>query len=152
MVERWRAKLLFYFREAARPYLRSLAYTPSSNATLVIPLRSSRTASCLVCASCCCCRAFRRENCSKAANLSAIAEELHQCLGACYHLSSAHNLKLHNPTHRHSKMAARTSIARAARQFTSAAARRPSPFVCQRWQQATQQQRLFSVSAACTHT
>ncbi|KAH6875486.1 hypothetical protein J4E91_004512 [Alternaria rosae] len=45
-------------------------------------------------------------------------------------------------------MAARTSIARAARQFTSAAARRPSPFVCQRWQQATQKQRLFSVSAA----
>ncbi|CAN9253144.1 hypothetical protein CUC08_Gglean001345 [Alternaria sp. MG1] len=45
-------------------------------------------------------------------------------------------------------MAARTSIARAARQFTSAAARRPSPFVCQRWQQATSKQRLFSVSAA----
>ncbi|KAI4960251.1 hypothetical protein J4E86_001873 [Alternaria arbusti] len=45
-------------------------------------------------------------------------------------------------------MAARTSIARAARLFTSAAARRPSPFVCQRWQQATQKPRLFSVSAA----
>ncbi|RYN42824.1 hypothetical protein AA0113_g5736 [Alternaria arborescens] len=45
-------------------------------------------------------------------------------------------------------MAARTSIARAARQFTSAAARRPSPFVCQRWQQAAPKQRLFSVSAA----
>ncbi|KAI4652133.1 hypothetical protein J4E93_002330 [Alternaria ventricosa] len=45
-------------------------------------------------------------------------------------------------------MAARTSIARAARQFTSAAAKRPSPFVCQRWQPATQKPRLFSVSAA----
>lgn len=46
---------------------------------------------------CCCRRAFRREKCSNAANLSVIAEELHQCLGACYHLSSARNLKLHNP-------------------------------------------------------
>ncbi|KAF2126327.1 hypothetical protein P153DRAFT_322039 [Dothidotthia symphoricarpi CBS 119687] len=45
-------------------------------------------------------------------------------------------------------MAARSSVARVARQFTSAAARRPSPFVCQRWQQSTQRQRLFSVSAA----
>ncbi|KAF1847134.1 uncharacterized protein K460DRAFT_279018 [Cucurbitaria berberidis CBS 394.84] len=45
-------------------------------------------------------------------------------------------------------MAARYSVARAARQLTSAAARKPSPFVCQRWQQASQAQRLFSVSAA----
>lgn len=47
-------------------------------------------------------------------------------------------------------MAARLSIARAARQFTSAAAKKPSPFACQRWQQVPPQ-RLFSVSAACTH-
>ncbi|KAF1943763.1 hypothetical protein EJ02DRAFT_420973 [Clathrospora elynae] len=45
-------------------------------------------------------------------------------------------------------MATRSSVARAARQLTSAAARRPSPFVCQRWAQASQKQRLFSVSAA----
>ncbi|KAF1828871.1 hypothetical protein BDW02DRAFT_574506 [Decorospora gaudefroyi] len=48
-------------------------------------------------------------------------------------------------------MAARTSVARAVRQLssTAAAARRPSPFMCQRWAaQASQQQRLFSVSAA----
>ncbi|EDU48862.1 GcvH Glycine cleavage system H protein lipoate-binding [Pyrenophora tritici-repentis] len=48
-------------------------------------------------------------------------------------------------------MAARISVARVARQFTSsAAARRPSAFVCQRWQQqqARPSQRLFSVSAA----
>ncbi|EOA87387.1 glycine cleavage system H-protein subunit [Exserohilum turcicum] len=44
-------------------------------------------------------------------------------------------------------MAARLSIARAARQFTSAAAKKPSPFACQRWQQVPPQ-RLFSVSAA----
>ncbi|USP81969.1 Putative glycine cleavage system H protein, mitochondrial [Curvularia clavata] len=44
-------------------------------------------------------------------------------------------------------MAARISIARAARQFTSVAAKRPSLFVCQRSQFA-QKQRLFSVSAA----
>jgi hypothetical protein len=45
-------------------------------------------------------------------------------------------------------MAARYSVARAARQLASVAARRPSPFVCQRWTQTTQSQRLFSVSAA----
>jgi hypothetical protein len=45
-------------------------------------------------------------------------------------------------------MASRYSVARAARQFASVVARRPSPFMCQRWTQATQSQRLFSVSAA----
>jgi hypothetical protein len=47
------------------------------------------------------------------------------------------------------EMAARLSVARAARQLTSAAARRPAPFVCQRGQLQAQKQRLFSVSAAC---
>ncbi|KAL6709087.1 glycine cleavage system H-protein subunit [Coniothyrium glycines] len=47
-------------------------------------------------------------------------------------------------------MAARTCFARAARQLTSPAAKRPSTsaFACQRWTQAAQTQRLFSVSAA----
>ncbi|KAF2646139.1 hypothetical protein P280DRAFT_386777 [Massarina eburnea CBS 473.64] len=47
-------------------------------------------------------------------------------------------------------MAARFSVARAARQLTSQAARRPSPFACQRWQrpQSIVEKRLFTVSAA----
>jgi hypothetical protein len=49
------------------------------------------------------------------------------------------------------KMAARFSVARAARQLTSGAARKPSAFVCQRWQRpAVVERRLFSVSAAGT--
>ncbi|OAL46413.1 glycine cleavage system H protein, mitochondrial precursor [Pyrenochaeta sp. DS3sAY3a] len=43
-------------------------------------------------------------------------------------------------------MAARSAVLRAARQLTFSA--RPSPFVCQRWTQIPQKQRLFSVSAA----
>ena len=57
--------------------------------------------------------------------------------------------KLHNLTRNNTKMASRTSFVRAARQLTSTAARRPSPLVCQRWAQASQKPRLFSVSAAC---
>ncbi|KAF2825669.1 hypothetical protein CC86DRAFT_294229 [Ophiobolus disseminans] len=45
-------------------------------------------------------------------------------------------------------MAARSTVARAARQLTFAAARRPAPFVCQKWQAQAQKQRLFSVSGA----
>ncbi|PVH96333.1 glycine cleavage system H protein-like protein [Periconia macrospinosa] len=47
-------------------------------------------------------------------------------------------------------MASRLSAARAVRQLTSSATRRPSAFVCQRWQQRPQivERRLFSVSAA----
>ncbi|KAF1957727.1 hypothetical protein CC80DRAFT_409710 [Byssothecium circinans] len=47
-------------------------------------------------------------------------------------------------------MAARFSVARAARQLTSQAARRPSPFACQkRWQRPQMvEKRLFTVSAA----
>ncbi|KAH9877743.1 hypothetical protein J1614_002960 [Plenodomus biglobosus] len=45
-------------------------------------------------------------------------------------------------------MAARTSVVRAARQLTANAAKRPAPFVCARWSQVAQTQRLFSVSAA----
>ncbi|KAF1969475.1 hypothetical protein BU23DRAFT_557652 [Bimuria novae-zelandiae CBS 107.79] len=44
-------------------------------------------------------------------------------------------------------MAARFSVARAARQLTSSATRRQSPFVCQ-FQRQQVQQRLFTVSAA----
>ncbi|KAF2651419.1 glycine cleavage system H protein, mitochondrial precursor [Lophiostoma macrostomum CBS 122681] len=47
-------------------------------------------------------------------------------------------------------MAARLSVARAARQLTSSAARRPAtayPVSCQRWQKAPIQSRLFTVSA-----
>lgn len=50
---------------------------------------------------------------------------------------------------RHDKMAASSSVARAARQLAIAAARRPAPFACQRWQLQAQKQRLFSVSATC---
>ncbi|KAF2252336.1 hypothetical protein BU26DRAFT_539036 [Trematosphaeria pertusa] len=46
-------------------------------------------------------------------------------------------------------MAAHFSVARAARQLSSSAARRPSAFVCQRWQRpAIVERRLFSGSAA----
>ncbi|KZM20991.1 glycine cleavage system H-protein subunit [Ascochyta rabiei] len=44
-------------------------------------------------------------------------------------------------------MASRYSVARAARQWTSAAAKRPSPFACQQWRQTAQMPRLFTVSA-----
>ncbi|EUC49975.1 hypothetical protein COCMIDRAFT_22528 [Bipolaris oryzae ATCC 44560] len=45
-------------------------------------------------------------------------------------------------------MAARLSIALAARRISSVAARRPSLIVSQKWQQVAPKQRLFSVSAA----
>ncbi|KAF2112985.1 glycine cleavage H-protein-domain-containing protein [Lophiotrema nucula] len=45
-------------------------------------------------------------------------------------------------------MAARYAAARAVRQLASAAPRRASPFVCQRWQPAQIERRLFSVSSA----
>ncbi|EAT82697.1 glycine cleavage system H protein [Parastagonospora nodorum] len=45
-------------------------------------------------------------------------------------------------------MAASSSVARAVRQLAFVAARRPAPFVSQRWQLQAQKQRLFSVSAA----
>lgn len=44
-------------------------------------------------------------------------------------------------------MASRSSVARAARQLTSAVAKRPSPFACQQWRQTAQMPRLFTVSA-----
>ncbi|KAF1352938.1 hypothetical protein EJ07DRAFT_183124 [Lizonia empirigonia] len=44
-------------------------------------------------------------------------------------------------------MASRYSVARAVRQFTSATAKRPNPFVCQQWRQTAQMPRLFTVSA-----
>jgi hypothetical protein len=99
---------------------------------------------------CCCFVSCRRKKCSNAANLSAIRGSAPPPKSwHCYPTScTLPSLKLHNLLQNHTKMAARTSIARAARQFTSAAARRPSPFVCQRWAQASQKPRLFSVSAA----
>ncbi|KAF2848140.1 hypothetical protein T440DRAFT_429396 [Plenodomus tracheiphilus IPT5] len=45
-------------------------------------------------------------------------------------------------------MAARTTFVRAARQLSASVAKRPAPFVCARWAQVQQKQRLFSVSAA----
>ncbi|KAJ4332957.1 glycine cleavage system H-protein subunit [Didymella glomerata] len=44
-------------------------------------------------------------------------------------------------------MASRSSVIRAARLFTSVAAKRPSPFACQQWTQTAQMPRLFTVSA-----
>ncbi|KAF9700776.1 hypothetical protein EKO04_001736 [Ascochyta lentis] len=44
-------------------------------------------------------------------------------------------------------MASRYSVARAARQLTSAISKRPSPFACQQWRQTAQMPRLFTVSA-----
>ncbi|KAF2627256.1 hypothetical protein BU25DRAFT_410872 [Macroventuria anomochaeta] len=44
-------------------------------------------------------------------------------------------------------MASRYSVARAARQLTSVAAKRPSAFACQQWRQIAQTPRLFTVSA-----
>lgn len=48
-------------------------------------------------------------------------------------------------------MASRSSVVRAARQLTSAAARRPTLFACQQWRQTAQMPRLFTVSTQCTH-
>lgn len=45
-------------------------------------------------------------------------------------------------------MAARTTLARTMRQWTSSAAKRPSPFVCSRWHPISQKPRMLSVSAA----
>lgn len=62
--------------------------------------------------------------------------------------SSSTPLLPHNTTTAF-EMAAHFSVARAARQLSSSAARRPSAFVCQRWQRpAIVERRLFSGSAA----
>jgi hypothetical protein len=72
------------------------------------------------------------------------------CLGT-HHISRASKLPQTSAfrTHNTNQMAARSSVARAVRQLTYAAAKRPAPCVCQRWQLQAQKQRLFSVSAAC---
>ncbi|KAJ4984352.1 glycine cleavage system H protein [Stagonosporopsis vannaccii] len=44
-------------------------------------------------------------------------------------------------------MASRLSVARAARQLTSTAAKRPTPFACQQWTRTAQLPRLFTMSA-----
>jgi hypothetical protein len=136
--------ILFDFREVAGPYLRKLVMVRGAIANFPIPLLSSHTASCLA-------AAVVSQVIVAPRKKFAFGQGTRSAIGAWHasYLKSSNELGTSQSHTNPSKMAARTSIVRAARQLTNAAAKRPSPFVCQRWQLQAQRQRLFSVSAAC---
>jgi hypothetical protein len=98
----------------------------------------------------CCLVVARRENVRFSGKVRDLGPTLH---GLAYHdiwkLPQSCHFNIPHTKHNTAEMAARLSVARAVRQLASTAAKRPAPFVCQKWQLQAQKQRLFSVSAAC---